>query len=260
MRRAIVALLLIVSCATATVAQLAPAKRTATKPAAVKPAVSKQATQPDERKCIGVVSRLGETFTVKKVGIVVFQNEENEVTVDSWRLDDLVAARIDGFLKGQFAVRRIAYPQGAFASIDTPQLFRNYEAELAAIIRRLAGGTPCSRYIVVNRGFSKLGTSNQTVGGLGIVSTPGLAASVNLYALFVMNLYDGETFRWLRAKVASTGQPILFAMIKGAHREVDKSLWPDSPQIVQNTSLRDATRELVAQSVDMTLPELKPAE
>jgi hypothetical protein len=48
--------------------------------------------------CVGVVSQLGEKLTVKKIGYTVFGNEDNEVPVESWRVDDLVIAKISGAL------------------------------------------------------------------------------------------------------------------------------------------------------------------
>jgi hypothetical protein len=44
------------------------------------------------------VSQLGEKLTVKKIGYTVFGNEDNEVPVESWRVDDLVIAKISGAL------------------------------------------------------------------------------------------------------------------------------------------------------------------
>jgi hypothetical protein len=264
-RRAIVAFLLIVGCASATVAQPAPDKPSVAKPAVAKPAAARAAKSApaipaDNRPCIGIVSRLGESFTVKKVGILVFQNEEHAVPIEAWRIDDLVASRIEDSLKGQVAVRRISYPQGAFASLDEPQLFRDRWADLGTILRTVVAGTHCARYIVVTPSIKSLASSNQTINGLGILSYGG----VNLHALFALNLYEGDTFTRLRSAEASLGpstiQSLLFERIRGPHREVDKSLWPESLDIARNANLRDATRQLVEQSLNVTLPELKPLE
>jgi hypothetical protein len=109
MSRAIVAFLLLVNGVAAAIAQPAPTKQNAPKPTPAKQAAPKAlATPADDRKCIGVVSQLGETFTVKKVGVVVFQNEESKVPIESWRIDDLVVAKIGGFLGKRAAVRRVA--------------------------------------------------------------------------------------------------------------------------------------------------------
>lgn len=85
-------------------------------------------------ECVAVVSRLGEKFTVKRVGIIAFQNEKNDLPIDAWRIDDLIVAKISGFLNKRAVMERIPYQKGAFASLD-----RSY---LATPIRRTDHGTP----------------------------------------------------------------------------------------------------------------------
>jgi len=139
-------------------------------------------------------------------------------------------------------------------------LFRDYDADLGAIVRTLSAGTRCARYVVVTRTASMVSGTNQVVQGLGIVDHGGLQLNIKLYALSVLRLYDGETFAVLRQRAASLGQLTLLADIRGPHRGVDKSFWPDSPDVAQNARLRDAIRELVGQSLEMTLSELKPTD
>src|SRR5215475_8535305 len=94
--RAVMVFLLLVSGVVAAAAQPVPTTPGAPKPGpAKKQAAPKQAAAPaGSGKCVGVVSRLGETFNIKKVGIVLFQNDEREAPIDAWKVDDLVAARI----------------------------------------------------------------------------------------------------------------------------------------------------------------------
>jgi hypothetical protein len=258
MRRTITALLLLLNGVGATLAQPAPAKPNLPKQGAAKQAPVQGGN------CVGVVSQLGEKFTVKKVGYTVLGNEENEVPVESWHIDDLVAAKISGLLGKRTAVRRIPYRKDVFASLDTPKLFRDREAEFGEIVRTITAGTRCARYVVVTGGGSSYGTTNQSLGGLGIVAgkKPYFTGDLyNLYTLIAVRVYDGETFSLLTRKVASIGQATFLAMIHGPHREVDESFWPISPDVAaQNVKLRDANRELVAQSLDATLPELKLTE
>jgi len=255
MRRTIIALLLLLNGAAVGATQPAPTKPNLPKTTAAKPAAAQNGN------CVGVISRLGDKFTVKKVGFTVFGNEENEVPVESWHIDDLVVAKISGLLGKRTAVRRIPYKKEAFASLDTPKLFRDREAEVGEIIRRITAGTRCARYVVVTGSGSSYGTTNQSLGGLGIVAgkKPYFTGDLyNLYALIAVRVYDGETFSLLIRKTASIGQPTFLAMIRGPHREVDESFWPVSPDVAaQNVKLRDAIRELVAQSLDATLPELQ---
>jgi hypothetical protein len=263
MRRTIIALLLLLNSAVVAATQPAPAKPSLPKPTAAKQASAKQAPA-QNGDCVGVMSQVGDKFTVKKVGYTVFENEENKVPVESWHIDDLVAAKISLLLGKQTAVLRIPYKKDVFASLDTPKLFRDREAEFGEIVRTITAGTRCARYVVVTGGGSSYGTSNQSLVGLGIVAgkKPFFTGVLyNLYTLIVVRVYDGETFTQLTHKAASIGQPTFLAMIHGPHREVDESFWPVSPDVAaQNVKLRDAIRELVAQSLDATLPELKLTE
>jgi hypothetical protein len=251
MRRIAIALLLLVSGAAAAVAQTAPGKP---KPAAAKPA-------PQSGHCdIGVISHLGEKFNVRQIGLTVFGNESNEVAVESWRVDDLVAARIAGALGKRASVQRIAYRREAFASLETAKLFRDTDGEVGEGVRTLAAGMHCARYVVVTDGVSGYGTTNQRLDGLGIVAgkKPYFTGDLyNLYTLILLRVYDGETFALVKRKFATTGESNFMAMISGPHREVDESFWPVPPPIAaQNAKLRDAVRDMIGQSLDATLPDL----
>jgi hypothetical protein len=249
MRRTVIALLLLLNYTGDAVTQPAPAKPNLPRP-----------TQTGN--CVGVMSLLGDKFTVEKVGYLLY--EEKQVSVESWHIDDLVVAKISGPLGKRAAVRRVPYRKDAFASLHTRELFRDREAEFREILRALTTGIRCARYVVATRGGSFYGGSTLWLGGLGIVAgkKPYFTGDVyNLYTLIALRVYDGESFSLLTRKVASIGQPTLLAMIHGPHREVDESFWPDSPEaIAQNVKLRDAIRELVAQSIDATLPELQLTE
>ena len=161
MRRIAMALLVLLSGVAASVAQPAPAKP--------KPAAAKQA--PQNGRCdVGIISHLGEKFHVRQIGITVFGNESNDVSVESWRIDDLVVARITGALGRRATVRRIAYHKEAFASLETTKLFRDIDAEVGEGVRTLAAGTHCARYLIVTDGISGYGGTNQGLDGLGIVA------------------------------------------------------------------------------------------
>src|SRR5262249_20875360 len=43
---------------------------------------------------IGVVSAIGDKLYLRKIGLTVFENEAREMAIDSWRLDDLMTARV----------------------------------------------------------------------------------------------------------------------------------------------------------------------
>jgi hypothetical protein len=262
MRRTITALLLLLNGVGAALAQPAPAKQNLPKQAPAKQAVAKQGPAQDGN-CVGVLSQLGEKFTVRKIGYTVFGNEINEVPIDSWHIDDLVVAKISAALGKRAVVRRIPYHKEAFASLETLKLFRDTEAEVGEGVRTLTADTRCARYLLVTRAYYNVGNSNQTIGGIGILHTGigELFIKVNAYALFSLRLYDGKTFTLLKRANAPSGDSIFLQWIHGPHRQVDESFWPGSPdRAAQDAKLREAIRELVAQGLDATLPELHLTE
>jgi hypothetical protein len=50
----------------------------------------------------------------------------------------------------------------------------------------------------------------------------------------------------------------LFPMkaIRGLSREVDSSWWPDPARVGSDARLRDATRDLIARGLNVTVPDL----
>lgn len=258
MGRMIIALLLFLGGAATALAQPAPAKQNPPKTAAAKPAVAKQ-VPPQNGNCVGVVSNLGEKFAVKKTGFTVFQFEEKEVPVDAWHLDDLVVAKINTMLGKRAVVRRIPYHKDAFASVETRKLFRDTEAEIREVVRTLTTDTRCTRYLVVTREYYGVGNSNQIFSGIGILHE-GIDR-VTAYAVFSLRLYDGETFALLKRANAPSDESIFLQPIRGPHRRLDESFWPESPDTAaQNAKLREAIRELVSRGMDAALPELPLTE
>lgn len=214
----------------------------------------------DDRRCVGIISNLGETFTIKKVGLIVFQNEEHKFPIESWRIDDLVTAKIGAALGNQAIARRIALPKGTLASLDTPAWFRDYEADLVAALRPLMAGTRCSRYVAVTSISSTYATTNQLIGGAGIVTATASLGRAWLHAFAMLRLYEGGTFVLLKRKPLSDGRSTFMSGIPGPYREIEQSLWAESTDVPRNAGLRDATRGLVDHSMNQTLPELLPRD
>lgn len=73
-----------------------------------------------QQRTVGVISTIGETFTLQKVGIMVFGNESNDAAIDSWGIDDLVSKKVAALLSGRFAVKKINTSKGAFAYLERP--------------------------------------------------------------------------------------------------------------------------------------------
>src|SRR5690348_16719865 len=53
---------------------------------------------------IAVMSAVGDKFTVRKIGITVFGNDEKEFPIDAWGIDPFVVNKVRSILAGRLAV------------------------------------------------------------------------------------------------------------------------------------------------------------
>jgi hypothetical protein len=247
-----------------------PAKPALKKPAPPKPdagAPTASATPAAQRgRCIGVITHIGDRFVVQTIGVMAFGNDLKEVPIESWGLDDLVVARVRAAAGAGIAVRRIAYPANAFEPLDHPpsRLFRDAEKDLKSVVQIIAGAAGCERYVVVVKDTNGDSLTNQSFTGIGIFSRAG--GDVHLFALTALSVFDGHTFEVLKKRVGSPveekvgSNPTLFDLTRtnpmhGANVPLKEDFpWPPAPDAVMG--LRDATRALLAESLDKTLPKL----
>jgi hypothetical protein len=235
------------------------------KPAAAKSAQPAKPSAAESTKCIGVVSAIGDTFHLRKIGFTVFNNDSNTVPIESWQIDNLVISKIGTFLSKSWTVRRINYPKGAFSSLDEKHpLFYNYDDDLQGIVRRLSSSTRCDHYAVVVKGGSQYSDTNQSLYGLGVLEIGApLRTGDFIYALYSIRLYDGQTFAVLGRRDAVIEQPnllnVFFKPIHGPYLGVDTSWWPEA-DAEKSTKLRDGIRSLVEKSLDVTMPMILRVE
>jgi hypothetical protein len=213
----------------------------------------------EKARTVGVISVVGSKFALQKVGITVFGNEMNEVPIGSWGLDDAVASRVSAVLGKRFTVKRIAVPQGAFDAFENPAAFSDSNAMLQATVRKLAESANCDLYIVVTRAGTSFGGTNQFVAGIGMVEGGGIINpdNVTLFAVTAIHLYDGRTFErllWQRPGFAIGGS--IGNVVNAPHRRLDRTWWPATPQAVHGEKYKAAVRELLAESVGATVPEM----
>jgi hypothetical protein len=248
-------------------AQTLPAKPAAKKPASLKPDAGAPAAAAAQRgRCIGVIPHIGDRFVVQTIGVMAFGNDLKEVPIESWGLDDLVVARVRAAAGTSVAARRIAYPANAFEPFDHPpsRLFRNAEKDLKSVVQAIASTGGCERYVVVVKDTNADRMTNQTFTGIGVFSRAG--GDIHLFALTALFVFDGHTFEVLKKGVGSPveeelgSNPTLYELtrtnpMRGPNLALKEDFsWPPAPDAVMG--LRDATRALLAESLDKTLPEL----
>jgi hypothetical protein len=211
-------------------------------------------------KTVGVISAIGHKFALQKIGVTVFGNELNEVPIESWGIDDAVVNRVGALLSARFAVKKISYPKEAFARYESPGAFIDPSAVLQDIVRTVAASQKYDLYLVVTRAGVPFSSTNQVVGGLGMVEAGGAINpdNVHLFAITTVHVYDGRTFErlgWQRSEF-KIGASLVGRVINGPYRTLDRTWWPATPQAIHNDKLKGAMRALVEQSLATTIPEV----
>jgi hypothetical protein len=227
----------------------AKAKPTAKKSASPKAAAGQPA--PSGPCSIGVFPLLFDEFGVRKIGITVFGNEFKQITVDNWGLDDLVVERVRAAAGP--GVRRIAFAKAAFEGyVPGIGMFQNLNTKAPDIVRQAAGQTQCERYVVVTRAASQY-IGNQSIYGLGIVSSGAPILSTNrIHAVVRIHVHDGQSFAVLKSGNGSISGANLLTGPPTSKLEV----WPEPPEAANTPAMREATRKLLGEILDKSLPEL----
>jgi hypothetical protein len=216
--------------------------------------------------CLGVISAVGDSFGLQKVGMTIFGNELNEAPINSWGFDDLVVAKVRAAVGQRYTVRRIPHPGGAFLPKEDLSLmpFRDPEAELTTLVKQIATPAKCDRYVVVTKGASQFNGLKVFVNGIGIVNYGfGPVERNYVFALSYIRVYDGQTFTVLKKgpvvidEESIVVQAMWLSPIRGPHKQLDKSLWPASPdEAAKSALMRDTARALLSASLDKSLPTL----
>jgi hypothetical protein len=269
MVRIAVSLIALLSALTSAVAQTppAPAAPTApTKPAAKKAApkakpAAKQPVAVESGPCrLGVISVIGDHYSVQKFGLTIFENEASEVPID-WGLDDLVFARVRAATNNDPTVRRIAYPKGVFEPFYNPKtiLIRDPGEHLPVIVRSFTANANCERYLVATTFKAELPNTHMTLNGIGTYNQ-GLGALLrhsHLFANVAITLIDGRSYEEIKRPFVNFGANFAASMrlTEDPLTKLDNSLFPDPPAAASaNAALRERTRALVADRLDRGLP------
>jgi hypothetical protein len=240
----------------------APAKAVAKKKAAPK---AKPAGQPavaaENGPCsIGVISAIGDRFSVQKFGLTVFANEKDFAPIENWGLDDLVMARVRAATRGDPTVHRIAYPKGAFEPYFNPKarFLPDPNEGIPAIVRGFTANTHCERYLVVARTKGELPNTHMELDGIGTYNQ-GIGSALrhsHLFAVFSITMLDGTTYERINRPFADIGARLAQGMrlFEDPLNRLDNELFPEPPSAATGSAiLRERTRELVAARLDQAL-------
>lgn len=238
-----------------------PAKPVAKKATPKAKPVAKQPAAMESGPCrLGVISVIGDHYSVQKFGLTIFENEASEVPID-WGLDDLVFARVRAATSNDPAVRRIASPKGVFEPFYNPKtiLIRDPGERLPVIVRSFTANANCDRYLVATTFKAELPNSHMTLNGIGTYNQGlgGLLRHSHLFANIAITLIDGRSYEEIKRPFVNFGANFAASMrlTEDPLTKLDNSMFPDPPAAASaNAALRERTRTLVADRLDRGLP------
>jgi len=239
----------------------APPTKAATKKAAPKAKAAAKQPVAETGPCrVGVISALGDRFSVHKFGLTVFENEESEALVSGWGLDDLPFARVRAATGADPSVRRIAYAKGAFDPYYNPKsFFRGASEELPAIVRSITPNANCERYLVITKYNATVSGTKMEIKGIGAYSQ-GIGSLLRHYHLFAnvaISMYDGATYEKINRSFAGFGASLAagLGLTEDPLTKLDESLYPNPPESASgSTALKERTRALVSARLDRLIP------
>ena len=243
-----------------------PAAATPAKPVTKKAAPkAKSAAKPpvaETGPCrLGVISALGDRFSVQKFGLTIFENEENDAPMKGWGLDDLPFARVRAATGADPSVRRIAYPAGAFEPYYNPKsrFLPDPSEGLPAIVRGITANANCERYLVITKYNGVVPGTKMEIKGIGAYSQGigSFARHYHLFANVAVSMYDGATYEKISRSLAAFGASFAagHGLTEDPLTKLDESVFPNPPESASgSTALKERTRALVSARLDRIIP------
>ncbi|MGF1621221.1 MAG: hypothetical protein ACFCUR_11465 [Rhodomicrobiaceae bacterium] len=217
------------------------------------------AARADEKSSVCVFSRLGEQFHMKKIGIMVFGNEYSARPIPEWKIDEKVRAIVEKALSSQFDVKQIAVPAELGEAVDKLRggLLSDGKEENAPILSRLGDKKECKYFLLIASAGSSFGSTNQAVGGLGVVEAESLFGDIRyVHAIAQARIFDGRSYAFLDWKNLRTGQNIFTDAIQGPHQKIDFEAHASLEAVADDPKTQEILLALLQESVQQTLPAM----
>jgi hypothetical protein len=209
-------------------------------------------------KTVGIISAIGDQFTLARAGLTGLDNSSRSLPISSWGLDDLIIQQTTAALSGRFQVKPVSYQRAVFASIE--------ESPIKAV--ELVRGDPFKKlvktevspqgldaYIVITKAQVNLG-GGRKVEGMGIVTYRAVLESYSqLYALYEIRIVDGKTFDMIEKMAAAPLDNAANVRLPGPSRLVDENL-SISAGDAGDENLHRAIVDLIVRSLPITLSDM----
>jgi hypothetical protein len=216
-------------------------------------------------KTVGVVSAIGDEFTLTRAGLTGFESSARTLSIAAWGLDDLVVSRVSGLLSRRWQVQPVTYRRAAFAALeqDSPvpvaDLLR--DDPIKKLVRTEVSPQGLDAYVVITKAKSQHGSRARTVAGVGMINHDAvLDAYHEIHALYRIWIIDGHDFSVIDKRSAAPSSNDEMARLEGPSRMVDGSLQPTVNDTAPNDKVKVAIVDLIERSLPATLQSLRLAD
>jgi hypothetical protein len=221
-------------------------------------------------KTVGIVSAVGDEFTLTRAGLAGLADEDRRFSIAAWGIDDLIAARAGALLGRRFQVQPVTYPRASFAARDRDSPFALINTArddpIKELLRNQVTPQGLDAYLVITAATSPYGSRGRTIAGIGIINRSAVfGASAQLHALYMIRVIDGHTFKVIDKKSASPVDGAGLDRLSGPSRELDASLLPaaqgpaqdQAQELTHDEPLKAAVTDLIERSLPQTLKDLQ---
>jgi hypothetical protein len=215
-------------------------------------------------KSIGIISAIGDDFTMTKTGLIAAADADRHGSIEAWGIDDVVVGRIGAQLGRRFQVQPVTYPRAAFAAREAASPFTvtkltsGRDSRIADLIRGQVSPQGPDAYVVVTKATSAYGSRGRSVAGIGILSHVAMfGSSAQLHVLYTITVVDGHTFKVIDKKIALPAGSTELFRLAGPSRDLAGDLVSAAQNPGENDQLKVAAIDLIDGSLGRTLQDLK---
>jgi hypothetical protein len=213
-------------------------------------------------KTIGIISAIGDKFTFTSSGLTGLDDTPRSFSIEGWGIDEQIVARATLVLGQRFQVQTLTYPRELLSAPEriSPIPVADFVREdpFKELVRSQVVPQGLDAYVVVTKATLKYGTRGVPVSGIGLIKHSTLFdSSAMVHALYVIRVIDGHTFRTIDKKSAGPVGSSSIARLAGPSRMFDATGLPTVSDPSQNESLKAAVSDLINQSLESTLRDLR---
>lgn len=220
----------------------------------------------DDIKTIGVISAIGDRFELQKVGVTILGNELKEIPIESWKIDEFVVARLRAMLGSRYTVRPVVYQKAPFARHWSSSIYGGCQdcGAVGDVVHDQMSKQNLDAYVVVLTTSHAIEGTKLMTSGLGVIESPGSTLfnrPLLAHANYSISLVDGHRFASRTTTIASPSVDLPNDMPTNyPSREVDRALWPSSPDAARNAKLISVLKDVIDKTLLSGLLNLQLAE